>query len=303
MEEGIHDHQGNAGDDNRGVLEQLGQLGPLGGALDIGDHTGLRLALDQDGTEDQLQRLLSGVLQVDHGVKVAVPHAHEVPHGDGGDDGGADGDQDLEKVGHFGGSVNVRRLLEVPGDALVVGAGNNHVPHVEGAGQQDGQGVVQQVEVVDQQVGGDQAAAEEHGDDKDHIEEASAPEIGPGHGVGGQQGDDPAQDGGFDGVEQGVLKAHPDLGVAQHPLIGHQRPLAEIEGHALVLEGDGVDKGRKDDIDNGKNNGSQKQAKDGICHDQEGPVAGGLPGKGAAFFMLHTFSPLSVKCPCRRSFS
>ena len=36
-------------------------------------------------------------------------------------------------------------------------------------------------DVADEQIGGDQAAAEEHGDDKDDVEEASSTEIRPGH--------------------------------------------------------------------------------------------------------------------------
>ena len=243
LEEGIHDHQGKAGDNDRCVFEQLSQLGALRGTLHIGDHAGFRLALDQDRAEDQLQGLLGRVIEVDHGVEVAVPHTHEVPHGDGGDDGGTDGQQDLEEVVHLRRAVDVSRFLQVPGNALVVCTGNNHIPDVERAGNHDCQRAVQPAEVVDQQVGRDQTAAKEHRDQKDDVKEAFSAEVRPGHGVGRQQRDHAAQNGSHNGVDQRVFKAHPDLSVAHHALIRRQGPLAEVESHALVLEGNGVNEG------------------------------------------------------------
>ena len=51
------------------------------------------------------------------------------------------------------------------------------------------------MQLADEQVGRDQAAAEEHGDDKDGVEEAAALEVRAGHGVGRQQRDHHGDDG------------------------------------------------------------------------------------------------------------
>ena len=216
--------------------------------------------MNQDAAEHQLQGLLGGAVEVNHRVKIAVPHTHEVPHGNGGDDGGADGEQNLKEVHHLGGTVDVCRLLEVAGDSLVISTGDNHVPDTEGPGDQNGQRVIQPADIADQQVGGDQAAAKEHGDDKDDIEEPSPAEIRAGHGVGRQKRNRAGQDGSFNGIEQSVFKAHPNLGVGHNTLIGCQGPLAEVKGHSLVLEGDGINEGRKDDIYHRENNGNHKYA-------------------------------------------
>ena len=56
-----------------------------------------------------------------------------------------------------------------------------------------------------EQVGGDQAAAEEHGDDKEGVEDLFAAEIGQGHGVGRQHGDHHRDDGKEHRVEDGVF--------------------------------------------------------------------------------------------------
>ena len=48
-------------------------------ALDIRDHSRLRRVLHEDGPEYQLQRLQVCIIQIDHGIKVAVPHSHERP--------------------------------------------------------------------------------------------------------------------------------------------------------------------------------------------------------------------------------
>ena len=258
LEEGVHDNQRQAGDDDGGVLQQLGQLGTLSGALDVGDHAGLRLALDQDGTKHQLQGLLGGVVQVDHGVEVAVPHGHELPQGQDRHHRHAHRQQDLEEVEHFAGAVHVRGLPQVIGDALVVGAGDDHVPDAEGAGQDDGPHGIQQAQVVDQQVSGDQAAVEEHGDDEQGVEDFLALEVGQGHGVGCQHGDSHRNKGKQQRIDNGVFKAGPDLGVGCDPLVSGEGPLAEVEGDALVLECHRIHEGCEDNIHHRHHNCNHK---------------------------------------------
>src|SRR5699024_271841 len=106
----------------------------------------------------------------------------------------------------------------------------------------DGPHRIQQAQVVDEQVGGDQTTAKEHGDDKEGVEDLLAPEVGQGHGVGRQHGNHHRNDGEKYGIKNGVFEAGPDLGIGGHALVGGQGPFAEIKGDALVLKGDGVHK-------------------------------------------------------------
>ncbi len=105
----------------------------------------------------------------------------------GGDNWGAQWQQNFEEVDHL---RCARRSLPLPAchrECHVVGPGNNHVPHAEGAGDQDCPHGVQHSQIADEQVGGNQAAAKEHGDDKQRVEQAFAFEIRTGHGIGCQQ--------------------------------------------------------------------------------------------------------------------
>ena len=235
--------------------------------------------MDQYAAQHQLQGLLGYVVQVDHRVEVAVPHADELPHADGGDDRRADRQQDLEEVNHLACAVDGGRLLKVAGYALVVGAGDDHVPDAEGAGQQYGPDSVEHSQIADEQVGGNQAATEEHRDHVDRVEESLEPEIRPGHRVRRQQRHDHGDDGEQHRIDQRVLEAHPDLGIAQHAGIGRRGPLAEIKGHALVLQRDGIDEGGQYDVQHRDDDGCQEDAQEHIGNDQYRLVTGGVLGK------------------------
>lgn len=63
LEEGVHDKQRQAGNDNGCILEQLGHFCAFSRALNIGNHTGFGLALDQDRAQHQLQGLFGGTVQ------------------------------------------------------------------------------------------------------------------------------------------------------------------------------------------------------------------------------------------------
>ena len=165
------------------------------------------------------------------------------------------------------------------GNACVVGAGNNHVPNAERAGNQNGPDGVQHSQIADEQVGGNQAAAEEHGDDEHDIEEALALEVRAGHGVGCQQRHHDGNDGEQNRVDHGILEARPDLRVGHDAFIGRQRPLAEIKGQSAVLQRDGVDKGCQNDVDNRQDNGCHKQAQYGVGEDHDCLVIAGKPGE------------------------
>ena len=180
------------------------------------------------------------------------------------------------------------------GDSHVIGSGDDHIPYAESAGEQNGPDGVQHPQVADQQIGGNQAAAEKHGDDKHDIEEAFPSEIRPGHGVGRQQRYRNGNDGKEYGINQCVLKAGPDLGVGHDPLIGGQGPFAEIEGQSAVLQGDGVNKGGQDDIDHRQDDGGHKQSQDRIGKNHDRLVALGELGECC----FHCASPF-LRCPCR----
>ena len=246
--------------------------------MDICDHAGFRLALDQDGTQHQLQRLLRCAVQVDHGVKVAVPHGHELPQGQNCHHRHTDGQQDLEEVKHLAGSIHIRSFAQLTRDALIIGAGNDHVPHAECSRQNDRPHGIQQTQIVDEQVGGNQTAAEKHRDHKQGVEDFFAFEVRQRHGISGKHRHSYRDDGEDDRVKDCVLEADPDLLVRNDTLVSIQTPLAEIKGDALVLQRDRVHKGRDDDVDHRNDDRQQEQAQKCVAAVQDDLILSGVEG-------------------------
>ena len=104
-------------------------------------------------------------------------------------------------------------------------------------------------QIVDEQVGGNQTAAEKHRDHKQGVEDLFAFEVRQRHGISGKHRHSYRDDGEDDRVKDCVLEADPDLLVRNDTLVSIQTPLAEIKGDALVLQSDRVHKGRDDDVD------------------------------------------------------
>ena len=166
MEEGIHDQQRQAGNDNGCILEQLGHFCAFSRALNIGNHTGFGLALDQDRAQHQLQGLFGGTVQVDHRVKIAVPHSYKLPKSKHRHYRHTNRQQDIKEVAHFAGTIHIGCLTKLTRDPLIVGTGNDHIPDAECTRQDNRPHGIQQTDIVDEQVGRDQTAVEEHRDNE-----------------------------------------------------------------------------------------------------------------------------------------
>ena len=84
--------------------------------LNIGNHTGFRLALDQDRAQHQLQGLFGGTVQVDHRVKIAVPHSDKLPKSKHRHYRHTNRQQDIKEVAHFAGTIHIGCLTKLTRD-------------------------------------------------------------------------------------------------------------------------------------------------------------------------------------------
>ena len=125
------------------------------------------------------------------------------------------------------------RPIPVSYTHLIIGTGNDHVPHAECSRQHDRPHGIQQTQIVDEQVGGDQTAAEKHRDHKQGVEDRFAFEVRQRHGISGKHRHSDRDDGEDDRVKDCVLEADPDLLVRNDTLVSIQTPLAEIKGCLL----------------------------------------------------------------------
>ena len=179
-------------------------------------------ALDEDAPQHQGQGLALAA-QVDHGGKPVVPVGHHGEHRLDGQDGHGQGDNHADKGAELGRAVDLSRLHQVVGNAVLeVVAHDDHIAHPHAAGEKQGPHTANQVGLLDNQVGGDHAAAEVHGDDEKDIEELPSRQILLGQGVGGDVQHHHGENGADDGVLHRVEEARHDLRVGKHRLIAVQ---------------------------------------------------------------------------------
>ena len=74
--------------------------------------------------------------------------------------------QDIKEVAHFAGTIHIGCLTKLTRDPLIVGTGNDHIPDAECTRQDNRPHGIQQTDIVDEQVGRDQTAVEEHRDNE-----------------------------------------------------------------------------------------------------------------------------------------
>ena len=148
-------------------LRLLVQLG-----VAAGDHAGLLggcAGLHQDASQYQRQGLALAP-QVDHGGEPVVPVGHHGKHRLDRQNGHGQGNDHAEEGAELGAAVDLAGLHQIVGDAVLeVVADDDHVAHAHPSGEEQGPHAAHQPGVPDHQIGGDQPAAEVHGE---HEEQA-----------------------------------------------------------------------------------------------------------------------------------
>ena len=96
---------------------------------------------------------------------------HRVKQTDDGDDGGGVGQHDAQEKADVVAAVDVSRFLQFVGDAGgEKRAGDDQIPGGNGARKHQRPHGVEQFQVFHQQIGGDHAAAKEHGEEHHPVE-------------------------------------------------------------------------------------------------------------------------------------
>ena len=213
------------------------------------------------------------------------------------------GKHNLQQHADIRASVHGRGLFQLLGNALEEVLDDHHVIGADGAGQQDGPvGVGKIQDIRDDDISGNHAAGEEHGDD-DHVEEeVPAPQAGLGQGVGHGHRAEQVYGRTADRDENRIREAAKDLVRGEDELIGGGGNVLGNEEHGpggdFVLGG----KGSADDIHERKDRGDGHQGQEDIIEDIKDAASHGtaladrtggdlqFPVRGRNRF-IHLFSP------------
>ena len=150
-------------------------------------------------------------------------------HDHNGHDGAAQGDDHLDEDGPLGCAVDLGGLQQLPGDVVLKEVPHeDHVAHGHGSRQEQGPHTAQQAGLLDDQVGGDQAAAEVHGDDEEQADVFAPGQVLDAQRIGHQKDHDHRVDGADDGVLDAVEEAGEQCAVCEHRLVALQGELASM---------------------------------------------------------------------------
>lgn len=180
-----------------------------------------------------------GAVHVEERREPGVPEGHRVEQHHGRDDrlGQRQHDPQQDAVGAE--AVDLRGLLQLRRQALEEGLHHQQVEDADRVRQGDGPHAVLQPEAGDQDVVGDEAAGEEHGEHGDPDERAPALEVVLGQDVGVAGGQHHGDGGGDDRVEDGVAVVPPEHRVGEDDLVGGEvealGPQRHVTGADLLL--------------------------------------------------------------------
>ena len=283
LQPGIDAQDGDGGEHDDCRFQRGGQAG-RGEALLGGHFHGVDVV--DDVVQQQLQGIEVGVLHVHQGVGVAVPAAHGVEQSQGGQHGGGQRDVDLPQHLEEGGAVDLRRFPQTVRDSIEEAAHDDHVVDGQTAGDNQHQGIVQQAQLLHQQVVGDGACVEEHGDGDEDVDEAAALELLEDQGVCAQHGHGQRQQGAHHGEEHGPEEGLDVLGVLQDggvsikvQALGNE---ADLVAHQIVGAAEGL--GQQ------VNHGQQADGADENTQKDKGHIADFCRG---GFYVSHYQIPLS----------
>ena len=289
LHEGIEAEHGKARNDDRDVLELVGEAELFENGL--ARTARRRLGSRQDLLQDELQGEEIGVLKEDHGVEVAVPLPHRVVERehrhDGHGEGQDDGDEEAQPVR----AVEFRRLDDAVRNArLEEGLCHEQVPRRDRPRKDDGQRVVEHPQIADHLVEGNEAAAEEHGDrEEDHPELAEGQRLA-GERPRGRHRKDDREDGVGKRVPDGVAVTDPDVRALETADIAREINIDGKEIHFAREHGVRTREGGNDDEVERVDNEERKEEKHEVDDRVVDAVSAALPDAVflRLFVLLHT---------------
>lgn len=242
LDEGVHTDDGHGGYHNGGVLHDAGHGLQLCGSRGVGAGISSVHVGDQEQfAQPQLQGVLIPVAEENHGVEVGVPVANRHVQGNNRNDGLGQGDGNLENKPGVGAAIDGGGFKQVVGQRVrEVGTDQDDVVHRDAANDDHQEAGVHQAQVVDDDVEGDHAALEVHGEDEQLHDDAVARKVLSGEGVAGNHGAEGADDSAAHGVQDGVGIANPDVHVGDGTLVAQCGKPFGIEQDVAVVHVLGV---------------------------------------------------------------
>ena len=139
--------------------------------------------------QEQLQRVMLLLVEVDHGVKVGIPLAHEGVQGNDGQNGLGQRKHNAPEGARLVAAVDGGAFQKLAGDAgFKEGACDDDVEAAQTAQQCNDERIVDQPQIAHHDECGNEAAAEIHGNDAQGIEYSAAHQLVIGKRIGCQHG-------------------------------------------------------------------------------------------------------------------
>ena len=203
---------------------------------------------------------------------------HRVVERDDRHDGLRQRQHELEEELRVAAAVDLRGLQQVVRDGVLdERPGDDQVVGGDCAGQQDRPDGVDDVQVLHQDVVGDQAAVEHHGEGEQEREEAAPGQRFAREGIGGEHRHGDVDERADDGVEDRVAVADEHRFVLEDGLIAAQAEIHRPEGHLARGHGGGRGEGRGDDVDQRIEHHQRQQAHEQVDEQVEQAVAVAYP--------------------------
>ena len=170
-------------------------------------------------------------------------------------------------------AVDAGGLQEADRGGLEEGLHHDQVPGADGGGQNHDPEAVQQVEGLDDQVGGDQAAAEQHGEGEEEGDGLPSGQVLPGEGVRAQDGQHQVHRGAHNGIEDGVHVGKADIGVVEDQLVGAGLEAYGQGGEFSAQNGRVAAEGAGQHVNEGVQRDDADQDDQGVVDDLKGDAA------------------------------
>ena len=161
------------------------------------------------------------------------------------------------------GAVNNGCVLNFGRDAAEKVHDQDHVAYVHGSRQGQRPDSVHQTQLADNDVGGDGAAAEQHGDDEQPGEEGAGVEAGVGLGKRVGRHHDQQNVGRYadENTGQGHAQGGPELAVLHNIAVSFQRKADGVEGNIAGNGFNAFRKRKRDNVQDGQNAHDDQQEK------------------------------------------
>lgn len=214
---GVQQDQRQGRHHHNGVFQQLLSLSNHADGLGIQHICHGFIQRGGDGADNNLQRLLVEVLQIDHGGHVVVPCADGGIHDNDGNDRLGQRHHKPDQELYDGAAVHSGGLKDrLRNVALEIVAADDQIECGHTVGDDHDQNVVHQTQLAHQQVGGDHTAAEVHRDQEVHEEHLLTVKPGAGQDIADGDDDQQLRKAHGEGIEQRIPVADPNaLGAVQ----------------------------------------------------------------------------------------